>query len=143
MVTGLSLKFVVLLFLICIKYSTTLERCDSNVDCDEGFICCKITKMCVANCTKTCREDSDCGSGKCCDSNNTCTENNCSEVEPAWVIAVIIIGGLVAPSIFLVLLFWLCPDTGSSSSSHGGGAGYSGGYGGDGCGGDGGGGCGA
>ena len=163
METSLSFKLVVLLFLVFIKYSTsTLERCDSNVDCDEGFICCKITKICASNCTKTCREDSDCGSGKCCNSNNTCTETNCSKYEDfTWQLILILLGSIaILPTIVCCASYWpkkwYCDCVSESSSStttswRGGGFGSSGGYGGDcggggdggGCGGDGGGGCGA
>ena len=164
MASSLSLK-VVFVFLVCIKYSTTLERCDSNVDCDEGFICCKITKLCVSKCTESCLEDSDCGSGKCCNSNNTCTDTNCSKDKPAsWrALAVSLVAILLAPlTVFGMFICCLCylnkkgkssEDTSSSTSWHGGGVMWYRGHGGDcggggggggsgGCGGDGGGGCG-
>ena len=152
--TRLSLKLIysVLLFLMYIKYSTTLERCYSNFDCDGGLsICCKITKMCVSkisNCRQKCQEDSDCRLGECCDSNNRCSETRCSkENKIGWLFIIGVVGAVVLFGIGLpISCVCLCKRYGCCNHASGGG-GYYGGYGGGGGGGygggggDGGGGC--
>ena len=121
---SLSLKLIYteLVFLTFIKCSTSLERCDSNSDCDEGLICCKIRKMCVSKCSKACQDDSDCGYAKCCDSTNTCTETNCTKTKlPDWAITLIVVAGCGVPFISIVILYilcsYFCPDKEDSGSS--------------------------
>ncbi len=119
----LVLKLAIVLFLKDVMYTTALQPCNSTTDCDNGYICCTITKICVSKCK-----------GECCNSSNTCTETN------GWKTAAIVMISLFAPFCFGIFLYfvyaflsYLCKDGSSNSSSkHAAGVGGEGGNCGDG-----------
>ena len=90
-------------------YTSALQRCNSTTDCDNGNICCKITKVCVSKCKrKACRKDSDCSSGECCDSNNTCTDKNCNNMNVTQTVFLWVFGVAFLPICSLLYICYLC-----------------------------------
>ena len=94
---------MVTIFFLNVMFTSALQPCNSTVDCDNGYICCKITKICVSKCNRTvCRNDSDCKSGEYC-VNDRCTDENCS-IDKILTIVLIVCGVTLAPIIFLLYI---------------------------------------